>query len=210
MYPPGVAGYPPFSAGDCLEIDFQPIAAYDPLKAFGADYVIWPGTLNTPGTPDCTGLTPAGITCELVTNSRIKMTIGATSAAVIGGGIPGMQNPMSTYQLKVNHVNYKSAAGLGCAKQTADLSTQAVMSSGYQIIIDPGTIPVANIAITLPTDTAIVGDASLLNLATFDVTPGSTFSVYGGRIGLSGPAWYSSKRNADYYWGQPGFTCSCA
>jgi len=47
-------------------------------------------------------------------------------------------------------------------------------------------------------------------LATFEFSPGTTFSVYGGRIALSGPEWYSSKKNAEYYWGQPGFTCSCA
>jgi hypothetical protein len=112
-----------------LEIDFKPIAAYDALPADAA-YKVFPGqpaTATTPGDPvDCTGLvwvangTPAtssaGITCALVTNFRISLTIGATVGAIIGGEIKGMQNPFSVDPLTINSISYKSAQGGGCSK----------------------------------------------------------------------------------------------
>jgi hypothetical protein len=72
-----------------------------------------------------------------------------------------------------------------------------------------GTIPVANIEATTPAATAVVGAAALANLAKFVVAPGTSFSAYGGRLALSAPEWYSSKKNAEYPWGEPGFTCTC-
>ena len=97
-----------------MEIEFQPITAYDVLKQHNEEYKVFPGTAGD--SIDCTGLTPAGIKCELVTNFRIKLTIGATAGTAINGEIPGMHNPFSTYFLKINNINYKSASGLGCAK----------------------------------------------------------------------------------------------
>ena len=102
-----------FGVGGCLEVDFQPIAAYDILKQYGDEYLVFPGAAGD--SVDCTGLTPANIKCELVTNFRIRLTLG-TAGATIDGVIPGMHNPFSTYDLKINNVNYKSAAGDGCAK----------------------------------------------------------------------------------------------
>ena len=110
-----------FGVGGCLEIDFQPIAAYDILKQYNDEYLVFPGAAGD--SVDCTGLnfltggvkTPANIKCELVTNFRIRLTLG-TAGATIDGVIPGMHNPFSTYDLKINNVNYKSAEGDGCAK----------------------------------------------------------------------------------------------
>jgi len=96
-----------FGTGDCFEIDFQPISEYDVLKTHNEPYLVFPG--NVGDSVDCTGLTPAGIKCELVTNFRIKMTMGATSATAINGPIAGMHNPFSTYQLKINSISWKSA-----------------------------------------------------------------------------------------------------
>jgi hypothetical protein len=113
-----------FGVGGCLEIDFQPIAAYDILQQYGDEYLVFPGAAND--VVDCSGLnflssanppvaTPANIKCELVTNFRIRLTLG-TAGATIDGVIPGMHNPFSTYHMKINNVNYKSAAGDGCSK----------------------------------------------------------------------------------------------
>ena len=59
-----------------------------------------------------------------------------------------------------------------------------------------GEILDTSIAVTTPaTGTDIVGNADLANTATFTFTPGTTFSVYGGKISLSGPNWFSSTKN---------------
>ena len=56
----------------------------------------------------------------------------------------------------------------------------------------PGTIKAAAVALTTPAATAVVGNAELANVATFEFTPATALSVYGGRISISGPMWYSS------------------
>ena len=80
----GIKKFPdeePFVQGDCLELDFAPIAAYAAKLPSGSQYELWPGTVQTATTAgaavDCTGLswlpatTDAGITCTLVTNFRV-------------------------------------------------------------------------------------------------------------------------------------------
>lgn len=105
-----------FGAGDCLQLDFQPIAAYDVLKQHNQEYKAFTGAAGD--TVDCTGLTPAGIACEVVSAFRIQMTIGATAATAINGVIPGLHNPFSTQPLKLNSISYykHDAGGLGCQK----------------------------------------------------------------------------------------------
>jgi len=108
-----------FEVGGCVEIGFQAPAAYDTLTQRGDPYNVFPGAVGS--TLDCTGLTPANTVCELVTNSRVKLTL-ATAGTAIQGAIPGLQNPFSTQTLKINSISYKSPAGGGCAKTTADLT----------------------------------------------------------------------------------------
>lgn len=55
-----------------------------------------------------------------------------------------------------------------------------------------GTIPAASVSLTTPAATAVVGNAELANVATFEFTPATALSVYGGRIEISGPSWYTS------------------
>ena len=102
-----------------MEIGFQAPADYDILTKRGDPYEVFPGAVGSK--LDCSGLTPANTVCELVTNSRIKLTLG-TSGTEIQGEIPGMQNPFSTQELKIDIINYKSPAGGGCAKTTPDVT----------------------------------------------------------------------------------------
>lgn len=166
----------------CLEIDFQSIAIYDKLKALGEEYVPFPGALNTEGVPDCTGLTPAGIKCELLTNFRIRMTLPSDTLSV-DGKIGGMVNQFSAnVDLKINIITYRSPAGLGCLKETADLSTQTTqgLSDGISMVATRGEIPLTNIKVETTAAYAIVGGAPLENVLKIELTPLTGFSVYGG------------------------------
>jgi len=167
---------------------------------------VFPGAVGS--TLDCTGLTPAGTTCELVTNSQVKLTLGAAGTSV-QGALAGMRNPFSNVKLKLSNIAYKSPAGDGCASTTPTLS-----SSGWRSRMDfkptTGILDKTNIVATTPAATAMVGDAALGNVATFVVTPTTSFSAYGGRIALSGPAWFSSTRSKEWPWGGTGFACTCA
>lgn len=172
---------------------------------------MWPGDIATTK-PDCTGLTPTGFTCELITNFRIRLTIPSATEE-INGAIGGMKLPFSMNPLKLNSISYRSSTGLGCAKQTADYSSTANprLTSGMSFTPRFGAITNAQLTAETPADYAIVGDASIDNSVKFVITPASTFSVYGGMLSLSGPPWYDSKRFKDYYWGViPGFACVCA
>jgi hypothetical protein len=65
------------------------------------------------GLPDCTGLTPASIKCELLTNFRVKMTLPVDTKKITGT-IGGMENPFSLGKkvyLKIKTIQYRSPAG---------------------------------------------------------------------------------------------------
>ena len=153
---------------------------------------MWPGDIATTK-PDCTGLTPTGFTCELITNFRIRLTIPSATEE-INGAIGGMKLPFSMNPLKLNSISYRSSTGLGCAKQTADYSSTANprLTSGMSFTPRFGAITNAQLTAETPADYAIVGDASIDNSVKFVITPASTFSVYGGMLSLSGPPWYDS------------------
>lgn len=100
-----------------MVIGFDTPSEYSVLTDRGDPYNVFP-----PGTAlDCTGLTPANTVCELVTTSRIKLTLG-TAGTAIQGAIPGLQNPFSTQQLKINSISYKTPADGGCDKSTPNLN----------------------------------------------------------------------------------------
>jgi len=102
-----------FTAGGCLDFDFQPVASYLTLPA-ESTYYLWPGDVATTK-PDCTGLTPTGVTCELLTNFRIRLTIPSATEE-ISGVIGGMKLPFSMGALKLNSIAYRTSGGQGCAK----------------------------------------------------------------------------------------------
>jgi hypothetical protein len=79
--------------GGCVFLEFAPITDYGFFKDRGGDvYEVFPGVAGAK--LDCTGLTPAKTDCELVSNTKIKLTLG-TAGTAIRGALPGMRNPFS-------------------------------------------------------------------------------------------------------------------
>ena len=78
--------------GGCVFIEFAPVTSYSSFSARGDAYEVFPGVAGAK--LDCTGLTPAGTDCELVTNTQVKLTL-ATAGTSIQGALPGMRNPFS-------------------------------------------------------------------------------------------------------------------